>query len=54
MYQLICYTQSWARREYLAREQAIENGEEVEFGKWYQKSAAYDSNEVDQIPKLQE
>jgi hypothetical protein len=41
--------QAWARREAIAREKIMENGGEVEFGKWYQ-SAKFEETEIDLMP----
>lgn len=49
--------QGWARREALARERAKENGEEIEFGKYYSGGAALyqkDGDEGDSMPILRE
>eukprot|EP01041_Mallomonas_annulata_P012784 gene12783-26954_t len=42
--------QMWAKREALAREKIIENGGEIEFGKYYSDSTNFVSEEVDKMP----
>ena len=42
---------AWARREALAREVAVENGEEIEFGKYYSAgSRGFEEDEMDTMP----
>lgn len=43
------YVQEWARREAIAREKLMDEGVEIEFGKWYQ-SAKFQENEIDLMP----
>ena len=43
------YVQEWARREAIAREKVMEEGGEIEFGKWYQ-NAKFQENEIDNMP----
>ena len=45
----------WARREALAREAVVENGGEIEFGKYYQ-TPVYEADGVegDTMPKIQQ
>lgn len=45
--------QAWARREALAREKVVENGGEIEFGKWYQ-SVQFQEDEIDNMPIVKE
>ena len=44
----------WARREAQAREQVVENGGTVEFGKYYQVAEYEQGDEIDVAPKLVE
>ena len=42
---------AWARREALAREAAVENGEEIQFGKYYSAGdRGYEEDEIDTMP----
>jgi hypothetical protein len=45
--------QAWARREALAREKVVENGGEIEFGKWYQ-TVQFQEDEIDNMPVVKE
>ena len=40
----------WAKKEALAREKVIENGGEIEFGKYYSKSEFEPAEDLDGMP----